>query len=415
MKKTMNFGYTQIIYKGEKDAFEMNYSRADLHRLKEIIKNKLEEDKKYFEKIRAFHKKSFKRIQNKLNDKKKEPAQYNKKELIEVFKLGRDLLREAVGEAHIIEPFSIMHDHELRDELAKNIKDVKELNKAINILTTPKEKSFSGKQQEDLIRISRIKNLEKRNKEIKKHTQKYRWIKNNYTGSYLLTIKEVEEELESLNKKKKRTEEDIEKKKQTIIKKYNLPRKIVTLCKQLVYLTNWQDERKEMILKGIEETDIILKEIAKRTGIKPENIGWASHKEIEADITKQQEPTLEKRRKYSLIYTNKDFEIIIFTSKEARELYKLVKTKDEKYSTTINGMCASLGKVIARVQICKNLEDIKNFKEGNVLVTGMTRPEFLPAMKKAAAIVTDEGGITCHATIISRELGIPCVIGTKNA
>jgi pyruvate, water dikinase len=52
---------------------------------------------------------------------------------------------------------------------------------------------------------------------------------------------------------------------------------------------------------------------------------------------------------------------------------------------------------------------------GDVLVTGMTRPEFVPLMKLASAIVTDEGGITCHAAIVSRELGKPCVIGTKNA
>jgi len=45
----------------------------------------------------------------------------------------------------------------------------------------------------------------------------------------------------------------------------------------------------------------------------------------------------------------------------------------------------------------------------------MTRPEFLPAMKKSVAVVTDEGGLTCHAAIVSRELGIPCIIGTKIA
>jgi len=48
-------------------------------------------------------------------------------------------------------------------------------------------------------------------------------------------------------------------------------------------------------------------------------------------------------------------------------------------------------------------------------VTSMTRPEFVPLMKKAAGVVTDEGGISCHAAIISRELGIPCIIGTKTA
>ncbi len=53
--------------------------------------------------------------------------------------------------------------------------------------------------------------------------------------------------------------------------------------------------------------------------------------------------------------------------------------------------------------------------EGDLLVSHMTDPEIVPAMKKAAAIVTDMGGITCHAAIVSRELGIPCVIGTKIA
>jgi pyruvate,water dikinase len=55
------------------------------------------------------------------------------------------------------------------------------------------------------------------------------------------------------------------------------------------------------------------------------------------------------------------------------------------------------------------------FQEGEILVTGMTRPEFVPLMRRAAAIVTDEGGITCHAAIVSRELNKPCIIGTKFA
>ena len=54
-------------------------------------------------------------------------------------------------------------------------------------------------------------------------------------------------------------------------------------------------------------------------------------------------------------------------------------------------------------------------QEGEILVTGMTIPDFLPAMKKAAAIVTDQGGQTSHAAIVSRELGVPCIVGTKNA
>lgn len=51
-------------------------------------------------------------------------------------------------------------------------------------------------------------------------------------------------------------------------------------------------------------------------------------------------------------------------------------------------------------------------KKGNILITGMTRPEILPVIKLASAIVTDEGGITCHAAIVAREFNIPCVVGT---
>ena len=78
-------------------------------------------------------------------------------------------------------------------------------------------------------------------------------------------------------------------------------------------------------------------------------------------------------------------------------------------------MTASTGTAIGPVKICKTLADIAAVKEGDVLVASMTRPEYVPAIKKACAIITDEGGITCHAAIVSRELGKPCVIGTKVA
>lgn len=73
------------------------------------------------------------------------------------------------------------------------------------------------------------------------------------------------------------------------------------------------------------------------------------------------------------------------------------------------------GSIKGRVRRIVVLEDVHRFKKGEVLVSPMTVPDFLPAMKKAAAIVTDEGGITCHAAIVARELKVPCVIGTKNA
>ncbi len=80
------------------------------------------------------------------------------------------------------------------------------------------------------------------------------------------------------------------------------------------------------------------------------------------------------------------------------------------------GQTGSPGVARGRVVVINNFSAEKDkMKIGDVLVAGMTRPEFVPLMKRAVAVVTDEGGITCHAAIVSRELNIPCVIGTKTA
>jgi len=73
------------------------------------------------------------------------------------------------------------------------------------------------------------------------------------------------------------------------------------------------------------------------------------------------------------------------------------------------------GKATGTVKIVKSVKEMGKVNAGDILVAVMTRPDYIPAMKKAAAIVTNEGGVTCHAAIVSRELGIPCIIGTKIA
>ena len=80
----------------------------------------------------------------------------------------------------------------------------------------------------------------------------------------------------------------------------------------------------------------------------------------------------------------------------------------------VKGLPASPGLVSGRTHVILDPSHIDEFKEGEILVTEMTAPDWVPAMKKAKAIVTDSGGMTCHASIVSRELGIPCIVGTKS-
>ncbi|GAJ17097.1 unnamed protein product, partial [marine sediment metagenome] len=83
-----------------------------------------------------------------------------------------------------------------------------------------------------------------------------------------------------------------------------------------------------------------------------------------------------------------------------------------KAPVLLHGVAASPGVASGRVKIIQAASQIDRVHDGDVLVAEMTTPDFVPAMKRAVAIVTDRGGRTAHAAIVSRELGIPCIVGT---
>ncbi len=99
----------------------------------------------------------------------------------------------------------------------------------------------------------------------------------------------------------------------------------------------------------------------------------------------------------------------------AEDVKQITETKEEKGKVLLRGIGVSPGIVTGKVKIIHNLSELKKIEKGDILVTEMTSPDYVPAMEKSAAIITDRGGLTCHAAIVSRELGIPCIVGTENA
>ena len=95
------------------------------------------------------------------------------------------------------------------------------------------------------------------------------------------------------------------------------------------------------------------------------------------------------------------------------EEYVLDKGKAKKILATGLSIGSKVGQ--GRVNKIMDVKEIKKFKKGEILVTEMTDPDWLPAMKLANGIITDSGGRTAHAAIVSRELGIPCIVGARNA
>jgi len=180
----------------------------------------------------------------------------------------------------------------------------------------------------------------------------------------------------------------------------------------------WMDERKSSMMKHFNYLLAIMREVSSRYNI-PYNIVAVMTIEEIAQILSGKKFDIQnfERRHEGMFFVYKKNKVLRFFGEEAKELIasvpKMIVSKD-----TLVGAIACRGKkgevIRGRVKIVHNPSK-DEFNEGEVLVTSMTRPEFVPIMKKAIAIVTDEGGLTSHAAIVSRELGIPCIIGTKNA
>jgi len=90
-------------------------------------------------------------------------------------------------------------------------------------------------------------------------------------------------------------------------------------------------------------------------------------------------------------------------------------SKELNGEVILTGIAASPGIAFGKIKILEKLEDLRKIIQGDILVTKMTNPDMVITMQKSAAIVTDEGGMTAHAAIVSREMGIPCIVGTQEA
>jgi pyruvate,water dikinase len=164
-----------------------------------------------------------------------------------------------------------------------------------------------------------------------------------------------------------------------------------------------EEEQRLVCLSNTELT--FLGNLAKRIEkhyAKPMDIEWA----IDGDLTYPDSMMLVQARPET-IYGNKSIEGSQMEENKAAKALKIV----------VKGISAGRrGYGIGKAKVVLNLDDAnRDMQKGDILVTDMTDPDFVPFMKMAAAIVTDKGGITSHAAIVSRELNIPCVVGTENA
>jgi phosphohistidine swiveling domain-containing protein len=164
----------------------------------------------------------------------------------------------------------------------------------------------------------------------------------------------------------------------------------------------------------------LLEEIAKRAGISVSKLKFMTHEEILTFLQSRKRPSeqeLDSRMKsYSILMENSKI-YPIFAGQAAEEIKRQQLGASDAFesSSEIKGVPACMGVAVGPVRVIKDLADLSKVQAGDILVTIMTTTEYTPVLPKVAGIVTDEGGVTAHAAIVSRELGIPCVVGSKNA
>lgn len=265
---------------------------------------------------------------------------------------------------------------------------------------------------------------------VNNHLKKFGWLTYAYSGpamqpEYLLgMIKDnlnrggiAQQKSAVLDHYKK-----IKKEKKKIIGELKLPRELIRLFKISAELMYIKDYRKGIYQESYVLMDAVLNEIASRLGLTLKAVKYLLAEEIgdalRGKIKKEKLTETVTERQRICCYRVKDGKITVRQGQECLAMLKKLSTATEikkEKSGEIKGTVAYAGKVSGTVKVVLTVADIEKVKEGDILVSSSTNPDLIIAMKKAAAFVTETGGIISHAAIVSREMRKPCIVGTKNA
>lgn len=298
--------------------------------------------------------------------------------------------------------------------------------KVIEILTAPGFESFVNQERIHLFKVGVLKKKNKilYSQLLQEHRDRYYWIQNNYWVVYNHSVDFFEQELLKLQRQKidlvrilrqesQRVKINLQRK-NDIFTKLHLSKRLqnIIYCSDCIGLI--QDTRKQAALRLNHFLFLIAEQIAKRVKIPRQEALNLVYPEVR-DILINRKPDrqeLKRRIKKCFIFlSDKGYKILSGAKAE------VISTKNFHYADNkmkgLTGTPAFRGKVTGLVRIVNSHKDMALFKKGEILVTNNTTPEFVPLMKKSVAIATEQGGMTTHAAIVSRELRVPCIVGVK--
>jgi len=354
-------------------------------------------------------------------------------ELLNVHDTFSDTYLARFSSSSIIDGFALGTDHLIagrlevlykRSEIAKT----RRFSEVFSVITAPIHLSFVNVAERDLHTVAlAVKDNPAHKKQLlDEYRDKYFWTRNNYANATVLTMEYFENELEHIYASGIDSQKEIEKinnkpiETQKIKEQYMGTLDVDTELKTLIQITedftHWQDERKKSTFFTTHYLSLVLTEVSRRTNIPVELIKYTVPQDLRDVFAGRFDvQTLKKLQQHSVYYHDSSGYDSVYGDEADVVKKTIVGAEDLSDIQDFRGLAASLGRVRGSVKVLRSVKEINKIQDGDILVAVMTRPDYVPAMKKAGAIVTDEGGITSHAAIVSRELGIPCVIGTKIA
>jgi len=331
----------------------------------------------------------------------------------------------------------------ISNELEKSAVNNREITKYVRTLTSPVHLSFTLEAEYELLKtalaisiscpklLSYAQLKPKLRQQVQKLEHRFHWIQNNYYNVHYITAEEFYQEIVKIineaNKNKTTIKKIINQKEKELAQLQEGRQKLMnslplsSYAKKVLEIarlfSKWKDVRKSGVYRGMYYFDLFLEEVARRTNYSKRETTFMIFDEMKDVLFKKKEIHQELAQRAQQCFFAVTAEgYFIVGGKDAKAYFVLSHSPEQEQEVMeIRGVAASPGYARGRVRIIRKTEEMKEFQVGEMLVTNQTTPEFMPIMKKAAAIVTEQGGITSHAAIVARELGKPCVIGTKIA
>lgn len=250
---------------------------------------------------------------------------------------------------------------------------------------------------------SELKKLNRNN--IDKFVNKYKWVGTHALEGRPLTKEKVLDELKSISKDKK----------PEVVTNVRIPnefKKLIPIGSELIF-------HRSNLIETIDRVAFsyrpMMKELSKKYNLSYDDIISLTHYEVIdlIDKGKMPEDLRKRKKKYGITFINDKYSILL--GRELKKALSIFQPKKRIRATELEGTIAYPGYAKGLAKIMRTIKDASKVEKGDIIVAAETTPEYILAMRKAAAFITNQGGITSHAAIIAREMKKPCIIGTKIA